>query len=216
MIRYSSGPWQLAFENPALTVTPYGGGDRIKADENTLPDAVVRYNLVFDRGSFTAAGILRQLAYRNESDGMDDKITGYGISMSGIFRVGEGDDFRWMASAGKGLGRYIGLNTTNGAVLDAVGNLHAIDVFGIFGSYRHFWNERWRSNLTVGYLLVDNDVALTGLEATRTASSVHANLIYSPIPRLDFGIEFIYADRELENGDNGDLKRIQFSSKYNF
>lgn len=48
--------------------------------------------------------------------------------------------------------RYIGLNTVNGAVLDQDGNLHSIESSGIFGSYRHFWNEKWRSNLTLAYL----------------------------------------------------------------
>ena len=119
-----------------------------------------------------------------------------------------------MASTGKGIGRYIGLNTTNGAVLDADGDLHAIDSTGIFGSYRHFWNDQWRSNLTLGYLSVDNDIELTGMGVTKDAASVHVNLIYSPQPKLDFGIEFMYADREVESGNDGDLKRLQFSAKY--
>ena len=31
---------------------------------------------------------------------------------------------------------------------------------------------------------------------TKRASSFHVNLIYNPLPKLDFGIEFMYADRE--------------------
>ena len=128
--------------------------------------------------------------------------------------IGERDDLRWMASIGKGLGRYIGLNTANGAVLDADGNLHAIDSSGIFGSYRHFWSDKWRSNLTLGYLTVDNDVELTGTGVTSEAKSMHLNLIYSPQPRMDFGIEFLLANREVESGADGDLTRVQFSAKY--
>jgi hypothetical protein len=214
MIRYTTGPWQFALENPETTITPYSGGDRIIADDNLAPDAVVRYNFRGDWSGFTAAGILRQLAYENDAAGIDDTTTAYGISLSGKFMLGEKDDFRWMASTGKGLGRYIGLNTVNGAVLDQEGNLHTIDSSGIFGSYRHFWNEKWRSNLTLAYLAVDNDVALTGMGATKNASSVHINLIYSPQPKLDFGIEFLYADREIESGTDGDLARFQFSAKY--
>jgi len=90
----------------------------------------------------------------------------------------------------------------------------AIDSSGIFGSYRHFWNEKWRSNLTLAYLAVDNDVALTGMSVTKNTSSIHLNLIYSPQPKLDFGVEFLYADREIENGTGGDLKRLQFSARY--
>jgi len=216
MIRYNRGPWQLALENPETTVTPYGGGDRIVADSSHVPDAVVRYNYSGEWATFTAAGILRQLAIRDNAAGIDDTTTGYGISLSGKFRVGARDDFRWMASIGKGLGRYIGLNTSNGAVLDEFGYLHAIGLAGLFGSYRHCWNEKWHSNLTLGYLAVDNPIEYTGTGVTRNASSGHINLIYSPWPILDFGIEFIYADRELESGDDGDLKRLQFSARYAF
>jgi hypothetical protein len=214
MIRYTSGPWQFAIENPETTITAYGGGERIVADDNLVPDLVGRFNLDRDWGNFTVAAILRELSYENASTGIDDSETGYGISLSGKFEIGERDDFRWMASTGNGLGRYIGLNTANAAVLDEDGNLHAIYSTGMFGSYRHFWNEKWRSNLTLGYLTVDNDVELTGTGVTSEAKSVHLNLIYSPQPRMDFGIEFLYADREEESGADGDLTRVQFSAKY--
>jgi hypothetical protein len=216
MIRYTNGPWQVAFENPETTITPYGGGGRIVADDNQLPDAVLRYNFSRDWGSFTAAGIVRQMAYQENAAGIDDSTTGYGISLSGVIKIGSRDDIRWMASAGKGLGRYIGLNTANGAVLDQFGKLHTIDSWGMFGSYRHFWNEKWRSNLTLGYLDIDNPTEYTGMAVAKKAASGHVNIIYSPWPKLDFGLEFLYAERDLENGNDGDLKRLQFSAKYAF
>jgi hypothetical protein len=216
MIRYTSGPWQFAAENPETTVTPYGGGGRIVTDDNTFPDLVGRYNMKGDWGTFTVAGMVRQLRYENNGADIKDSSTGWGISLSGKFKIGEKDDFRWMASFGGGLGRYIGLNTANGAVLDADGNLNAIDSTGIFGSYRHFWGPKWRSNLTLGYLAVDNDTNLTGMNVTKNAKSVHVNLIYNPVPKLDFGVEFLYADREVESGAEGDMTRLQFSGKFAF
>jgi hypothetical protein len=210
MIRYTTGNWQFALENPETTITPYGGGGRIVADDNRIPDMVARWKM----GSFTVAGILRELRYENNAAGIDDSTSGYGISLSGKHKIGERDDFRWMATAGKGLGRYVGLNTANGAVLDADGNLDAIETTSVFGSYRHFWGPKWRSNLTLGYLSVDNDTALTGTGVTSDASSLHINLIYSPVPRMDFGIEFMHANREIESGADGDLDRLQFSAKY--
>ena len=146
--------------------------------------------------------------------GASDSISGYGVSLSGKLKVGDRDDFRFMFTTGKGLGRYIGLNTANGAVLDANGNLEAIDQTGVFGSFRHFWNDKWRSNITLGYLTVDNDTSLTGTGVTKEASSMHLNLIYSPQPKMDFGVELLLADREIESGADGDLTRLQFSAKY--
>lgn len=214
MVRYTTGNWQFAAENPETTITPYGGGGRVVSDDNMVPDLVARYNLSGDWGSFTVAGILRELACDGCIAGVDDSTNGWGVSVSGVFKLWGKDDFRWMASTGSGMGRYIGLNTVNGAVVDANGNLEAIDSTGIFGSYRHFWSEKWRSNFTLGYLMVDNDTDLTGTGVTKDATSFHANLIYSPVPKMDLGIEYMHANREIESGLDGDLDRIQFSAKY--
>ena len=214
MIRYTNGPWQFALENPETTITPYSGGSRIVADDNTMPDAVLRYNLKGDWGSFTAAGIYRQLRYDNNADGIDDSTSGYGLSLSGKFVFDNKDDFRWMVNTGSGMGRYMGLNIANGAVLDADGNLHAIDSTSAFGSYRHLWSDKWRSNLTYSWASIDNDTELTGTGVTETAHSYHLNLIYSPQPKLDFGAELIWAEREVESGADGEMTRLQFSAKY--
>jgi hypothetical protein len=45
---------------------------------------------------------------------------------------------------------------------------------------------------------------------------VLGNLFYSPLPKLDIGAEFRYAQRELENGTDGDLNRLQLTTKYSF
>ena len=49
---------------------------------------------------------------------------------------------------------------------------------------------------------------------TSEATSIHVNLIWSPVPKMDFGIEYMHANREVESGADGDLDRIQFSAKY--
>jgi len=214
LARYTHDRWQFALENPETTLTPYGGGTRIVADDSRVPDLVVRYNGGGERTSFTVAALLRQLRYESAAGGIDDSASSYGISMSSVLKTGPRDDLRWMLSSGRGLGRYVGLNTADGAVLDADGRLQAIDSTALFGAYRHYWNDRWRSNLTLGWLWVDNDPALTGAAATREARSLHLNLIYSPQPQLDLGVEFISANRETENGEDGNLERLQFSAKY--
>jgi hypothetical protein len=46
--------------------------------------------------------------------------------------------------------------------------------------------------------------------------SAHANLIWQVAKPLSLGGELIYGDREIENGDDGNLKRVQFTAKYAF
>ncbi len=62
----------------------------------------------------------------------------------------------------------------------------------------------------------DNDKALTGLGVNERAQSFHANLIYSPLPKLDVGAELIWGRRSLEGEADGDLRRLHTHVKYNF
>ncbi|MEM7611681.1 MAG: DcaP family trimeric outer membrane transporter [Pseudomonadota bacterium] len=213
MIRYTNGAFEFALENPETTLTPFGGGARILTDDGGMPDFAARYTHTLDNGYVKVAGLVRNLNY--DIDGVDDSEIAYGISVSGKHFIGD-NDIRWMATTGAGLGRYLGLNTSNGGVLDANGNIEAIDQFGVFGSYRHLWDSKWRSNFTLGYLSIDNDIALTGTGVTKSVYSVHANLLYSPIPKLTVGGELTYAEREIESGADGDLTRLLFSAKYAF
>ena len=213
MVRYTSGPWEFAVENPETTLTPFGGGTRIVTDDGLFPDLVGRYTARLDNGYIKAAALLRQLNY--EVAGSEEEELSYGLSVSGKHTFGQ-DDLRWMATIGSGVGRYLGLNTANGAVLDADGSLDAIDQWGAFAAYRHFWTDKWRSNFTLGYLSIDNDTTLTGTGVTSDVYSVHANILYSPVPKMTVGAEIMFAEREIESGDQGDMTRFLVSAKYVF
>ena len=83
-------------------------------------------------------------------------------------------------------------------------------------SYRHLWSDRWRSNVNVSGISVDNDPAISGDGVNKTAWSVSGNLIYSPAPPLHFGIELMRGIRILESGVDGTFDRFQFSARYDF
>ncbi|MEM1411784.1 MAG: DcaP family trimeric outer membrane transporter [Pseudomonadota bacterium] len=214
MVRYTKGPWQLSIENPETTITNFGGAGRVDADDNKIPDLVARYNFSGDWGQWSIAGILRELAYENQPLGIDSTETGYGLSVAGKFNVGDRDDLRWMVTAGSGLGRYVGLNIVTGAALDENGELEAIDTVSAFVAYRHHWTEHFRSSAAIGWFSADHPTDITGLNVTEEATSFHANLIWTPLPKLDIGVEYIFANREEESGRDGDLNRFQFSAKY--
>lgn len=213
-VRYTHGNFAFAVENPESTVTPFGGGGRITTDDNATPDFTASYNLKTDWGVVKVAGLLRQIAIDDGT--FDDEVTSYGLSVSTKIDFANKDDVRITLNTGKGLGRYVGLNTINGAVLDANGNLEAIDVTAFSVAYRHLWNDQWRSTFLYSTLMADNDTALTGVGATKTTQSYSANLLYQATKKLMVGVEYKLANREIEAGADGDMNRIQFSAKYDF
>lgn len=215
-LRYTRGPFSISVENPETTVTPFGGGARIVADDNSIPDFTARYAVSRPWGDFQFAGLLRQLKYQNPATNIDSTATGWGLSASTKIKVGAKDDLRLMVTGGEGIGRYVGLNFSNDAVLNGSGDLDAIGVVAGFAAYRHVWAPGWRSSLIWSAQKVDNDLAFTGLAANRSAQSFHANLIWSPVTAFDVGAELMFADREIETGASGDMTRLILFAKYGF
>lgn len=210
-LRYSNGPWSFSVENPQTTVTPYlNAAARFNSGDNVVPDATARWITRGDWGHFTVAGLLRQFKAG------DDTASGGALSVSGRFNLGASDDLRYAVNGGSGIGRYLALGLGSDVVQRADGDLEALDGYGGFVAWRHVFSPKLRSNLMYSAAHFDNDVALTGFGVTERAHSLHANLIYSPMPKLDVGAELIFGQRMLEDDREGDLSRLHTTIKYSF
>ena len=218
-LRYTAGGFSLSVENPQTTITPFGGGTQIETDDSSIPDLTARYTFKGDWGHFSVAGLARELKYETTATptaaAIDASAWSGAASLSGKFNIGSKNDIRWMLLGGN-LGRYVALNFANDAVLDAGGDLEAIDGFAGFVAYRHVWSDRWRSNVYYALGEYDNDASLTGASANKSSESWTINTWYTPIPKLDIGAEFRHAVRELESGADGSFDRLQFTTKYSF
>ncbi|WP_341504134.1 DcaP family trimeric outer membrane transporter [Gallaecimonas sp. GXIMD4217] len=213
-VRYRFGSWQFALENPETVVTPHGEAGKLDLDDGLLPDMVARYDHHFDGGHLSLAAIGRQL--RADEPGLEDSAFGYGLSLAGRLQLGARDDLSFMATHGDGLGRYVALNAVADALVSADGELKTLKTISGFISYRHWWNDQWRSSLVLSALRADQEPHLVDDAITRRLHSLHANLFYSPVKALSFGVEYLLGQRQLENGARGNLNRLQFAAKYSF
>lgn len=217
-LRYTSGPWVFSLENPETTFTPFrGGATRNVSDDNNIPDATLRWTKKGDWGHFSLGGILRQLRYETTGTGADsDSETGFGVTLSGKYVLSPTDDLRYTVIAGQGIGRYVGLALDTDAVVEANGDLDASDAVAGFLGWRHVFSPKWRGNLFGSWASFDHDPLVSGAGATSRSHSLHANLIYTPLPKVDVGAELIFANREIESGADGDLDRLHVHVKYSF
>lgn len=214
-VRYTSGPFSVALENPQTLVNGYRSTTRTISDDGSLPDLTARWTTKGDWGHVSVAGIACQLRHDTATTSASD--TGYGVSVSGKYNLGKSDDVRYMLTAGRGIGRYVAFGLGADGVLDAgAGELDGIGVLAGFVSWRHVFNPKLRGNLMFSRAQLDNDTDWTGFGVTESAQSVHANLIYSPFPKLDIGAELIWGNREVESGADGDLRRLHTTVKYSF
>ncbi len=198
------------------------------------PDLVARYTMAGSWGRLSASGVLRYLSFDNRGSaavngivGRDSTFAG-GAGLTGRINTFGKDSILFSALGGPGMGRYIlglGLGGDAGYV-NARGELKTQMAWGAMLGYQHYWTDTVRSTLVAGRNQVDNPsptsggTGVTGL--TDYVDTVHANLIWSPIPRASLGIEYLFADRKVNTAstavlsNKGNASRLQFSAQYIF
>ena len=105
----------------------------------------------------------------------------------------------------------------NAGVVTADNEIEPTPSFLGYAGYRHFWADQFRSSFNVSGIEVDNDRGLAGERLRRRRLfGVSANLLWSPIPEVTLGAEYMLAWREIETGVSGRFDRLQFSAAYDF
>ena len=219
-IRYTNGGFSVALENPETTIIPYGGNASVVSDRGALPDLTLRYGWKGTWGTFGMGALLRSLKVDTAAVGAipayNNTTTGAAFTVGGKWLLGERDDLRYQLTAGSGMGRYIGLGVTADAVLDADGNLDSLDGVAGYVAWRHLWSSKVRTNIIYANSTWNNPIDLTGGSVNESLQSIRFNMFYSPMKNLDVGVEWMQGKRELENGIDGTMSRLQFTTKYSF
>jgi len=161
-LRYTRGGWSFSLENPETTVGTTGNGN----GNNSMPDFTAAYTHSGDFGHVKLSGLVRQL---KTNDGLTD--TGYGLSLSGLIKLGASTDVRYQLTAGDGVGRYIGLSTvapdsylkTN---RDGSFELESLGGWAAYAGIRHLIRPGLRGNLYYSTSHWDNDTFHTGLNSS--------------------------------------------------
>lgn len=119
-----------------------------------------------------------------------------------------------MFGYGDAFGRYAVNNVFADGYVNGAGEFEALVSYCGMLAYQHWWHKAWRSTIAYGFAGADQP-GFAG-NANHQTQSLHANLLWSPLLRTTIGLEYIYANRELANGQNGELQRVQLSTRFNF
>jgi len=215
----------VAVEYPTASIT---GGQAV----NQVPDLVGRLVRQLPRGGhLQAAVVLRQVRGEIEDrPNVVESAFAWGLSASGVVSVprwNEQDRLIFQVNAGKGIARYINdLNSAGGqdAIFTPEGELRVLGAYGYYVDYEHNWGRRtWlglslndlRSSLIWGHVRVSNLQEQSG-DAYHKTDRLSLNLVWSPIPRVDLGTEFLWGRRENRDGSAGTARQFQLRMRFLF
>lgn len=217
MLRYTmdlNDTTNLSFAVENAETYYYNGATLDVADDDNMPDLIARFTMNPSWGNISAAVMARNLVVDNAI--VDDSTIGFSGQVGAVVRFFAQDSLMAALQYGQGLGRYSSLATHPDAFVDAAGDLEALDQIAGFVAYQHYWVGTWRSTFIVGYSKADDPTELQATDLTEETFSIHANLMFNPVPNTRLGIEYIRGEREVYDGRDGELNRIQLSAMVSF
>ena len=206
-VKAQRAPAPVAASAPVPKATAAVGGKPPIQQTTITPGASP--NTTFRIGGFVKADFM---ATRTGDGQLADGAVGRALYLPSQIPVGgDGSGTDYDAHA-----KFSRFNLGIDSMLDADSDLDALDGIAGYVAWRHLFNPKLRTNLMYARSQYDNDIALTGAGVTRSVQSWRANILYSPYPKLDIGAELMMGQREIESGLDGDLTRLQFTTKYSF
>ncbi len=236
-IRYSASfgggtTLDVSLENPQATVTAdttvaAQGASLLQGDK--LPDFTGRLTHAWSSGHIALTGVARYLSLENAGNtavgAVNESAFGWGIGLSGTWVAGPTDRFGFYGNYGQGMGRYHLASFTSDSVLTgttaANAELEAAEAWGIVSYWQHKWTDTIRTNLVGAFSEVNVEDEIPGKARIPAGTfdrewSVHANLIWSPVPQVNIGLEYQYRNSSFHNSTDGELSRFQMGFQYSF
>ena len=159
---------------------------------------------------------LFQLRWDGEEVIPNSTAVGWGFSFSGREYFGDKKHwFRWMASYGQGWGSQIvaTVGTQSSAVLNDDGKIETMPAWNLGAGVCFNLSKTLVTNFNLNYYSLDPSIYRDG-QKMKGGSSGHLNLIWSPIKKINTGIEFMVLERVNTDGNSGVGKRLQLMIKY--
>jgi len=95
------------------------------------------------------------------------------------------------------------------------GQLEALEAYGGYAGYTHYWTPKLRSTGVVNWLGMNNKSFQTGTSFTNS-QYYSANLIWNPVGSFNVGVEALYGRYKTFDGFSANDTRIQASIQYDF
>ena len=210
-----SDEWQLNFgvEAPGSEVDPNSAKSPI-TQVNSLPDGTMNIRWENKKwGHVQLGSVMREIGAKGTAVG-NESVFGWGFNLASSINVYKRDTAQAQLTLGEGIFRYMNDDfINNDAAFESNGNLKAIRCFGAMAGYTHHWTDAFRSTATFGYVDLDNEVTQGALAYNKTYYG-SMNVVWQLRKRLSVGLEGLYGKKEAQNGETGDVFRVQVGLVY--
>ncbi len=182
---------------------------------NSIPDFTAQFSGRQGGLAYALSGVL---TFPEVEGDTDDDTNGWGVSANAGYTFPTGTRIGGQASYVDGANRYMLGSAgffTNAFIED--GSIETFSELGLMGFISQPFSPTVTGTLAVGYVDTDtgNDTDAAGILQDEV-TSIHANVQWQPVDRLTYGLEYQWGERELSNGNDNSISRLQASAKWSF
>ena len=140
---------------------------------------------------------------------------GWGVSFSGREYFGKNHYFFWMTSYGQGWGSQIvsTIGTQASAILSPEGELETMPAWNLGTGLAINLTQTLVTNFNINWYAIDPSV-YRAPDKMKNGESAHLNLIWSPLKKVNTGVEYMILRRTNTDNSSGVGQRLQFMIKY--
>ncbi len=181
-----------------------------------IPDITARLDRSFDWGAFQLSAIVPVLSGWNEQDDLAIRL-GWGISGSAVLNSWAQGKWYLQGVMGQAINRYFNDLSGRGfdLVFDPDNSARSPFSFGWYDTYEHSWRSDLSSNLTFGWLQLENFPFKEEGEYSR-GYTLRANTFWHVVKGATVGAEAVWGKRINENSLDGNAVRINLLFYYDF
>ena len=247
-----------ASQNPALTTCTVAGvagatctlGAATNPFKPPAPDFTMAWYIPQPWGHMDFSAVWRPTLQIKDGLFVDRTYMGWGVHFGGDVKPGwfgwDRDALTWHFVYGDGIGRYLGGNTSEFALITnypvtapasaaAAANILSRTTVSWGGNvgYTHRWSPTLRSNISMGIL--HHDITNVGNRAAgfvcagparfsggggcglnKELISSEFNIIWNPVPFADIGLEYFHGHRQVLSNLKGDVNGLISRFRVNF
>ena len=211
----------LAVENPDRGLTLFGTPpsvvlfkNRETSSTDTMPDFVVKYFWSQGKNFHLSPKLLvRRFELNNDS------AMGYALSLTSHLGFGNGHKIYAGVTYGDGVGRYAGLGLNSGAGLSDTGSVETIGFKSINTGVTFALRDDLAWTTGCGYSENEEDAYTNGVltaNANKNAFAWHTMLAWKLTSTIECAVGFTGMHREVMDGREGDMAKVQSYVKYTF
>jgi len=214
-VRYTTGALSVALEQPN---TGIANGSA----KTSLPAISARFENSGGSLSYSAAAIVRQVTYDDGAN--DDSAIGYGAFVAGKLALSDAFSVQGSLNVTDGANGYLYRSGNEffapDAYIDSNGDLETISGYG--GSLGVSFKMGGGSSINAVYGMTETDFddalaagAVAG-DTNESNSMAAVNYQWSPVKKVNMGVQYAYHMVDDVSGDDGDASRLMFAAQYNF